>query len=48
MLKNKYISLAHGNGVRLMRDPTRGGLATVMHELVCTIDFGINLYQKNT
>ena len=38
--------LLNYSGLRFMRDPTRGGLATVMHELVRTIDFGINLYQK--
>ena len=32
-MQDTHISLAHGNGGRFMRDPTRGGLATVCHEI---------------
>ena len=34
-------------GVRFMRDPTRGGLATVMHELVDDTGFSISLDESN-
>ncbi len=33
------------DGLRFMRDPTRGGLATVCHELVRTTPFGIRIRQ---
>lgn len=39
--------LTFGNGVRFMRDPTRGGLATVMAELADHKDFGIHLFEEN-
>lgn len=32
-------------GLRFMRDPTRGGLASVMHELRLATGFGVNLQQ---
>ena len=34
-------------GVRFMRDPTRGGLATVCHELIRTTGMGIRIMQAN-
>ncbi len=34
-------------GLRFMRDPTRGGLATVCHELLRTTQMGIRLQQAN-
>lgn len=30
-------------GLRFMRDPTRGGLATVMHDIVRTVHYGVRL-----
>jgi hydrogenase expression/formation protein HypE len=33
-------------GLRFMRDPTRGGLATVMHEIACATGLGILLDEK--
>lgn len=38
-------ALADINGLRFMRDPTRGGLATVCHELSRTTRMGIRLLQ---
>ena len=38
-------ALAGIKGLRFMRDPTRGGLATVCHELVRTTPFGIRIRQ---
>jgi len=35
------------NGLRFMRDPTRGGLATVMHEIAHETGFNIRLTQDN-
>jgi hydrogenase expression/formation protein HypE len=34
-------------GVRFLRDPTRGGLATVAQEISTATGFGIRLYEKN-
>ena len=34
-------------GLRLMRDPTRGGLATVCHELLKTTGMGIRIRQAD-
>lgn len=33
------------NGVRVMRDPTRGGVATALNELIAGSGFGIMLYE---
>jgi len=33
-------------GLRFMRDPTRGGVATVMHEIVRATGFGVRLYEN--
>ncbi|MBK9218453.1 MAG: hydrogenase expression/formation protein HypE [Uliginosibacterium sp.] len=33
-------------GLRFMRDPTRGGLATVMHEIACATGLGVLLDEK--
>ncbi|HEY6923514.1 MAG TPA: hydrogenase expression/formation protein HypE [Steroidobacteraceae bacterium] len=33
-------------GLRFMRDPTRGGLATVMHEIAAGTGLGITLYEE--
>lgn len=33
-------------GIKFMRDPTRGGLATVLNELVSEKDFGIKIYEN--
>lgn len=38
-------ALAGINGLRFMRDPTRGGLATVCHELLRTTGMGIRIQQ---
>jgi hydrogenase expression/formation protein HypE len=35
------------DGLRFMRDPTRGGLATVCHELLRTTGMGIRIMQAN-
>ncbi len=32
-------------GLRFMRDPTRGGLATVMHEIAAATGFGVRLHE---
>ena len=40
-------ALAEINGLRFMRDPTRGGLATVCPELVRTTPFGIRIRQAD-
>ena len=37
--------LAGIDGLRFMRDPTRGGLATVCHELLRTTQMGIRIHQ---
>ncbi len=34
-------------GLRFMRDPTRGGLATVTHEIARATNLGIRLFQNN-
>jgi hydrogenase expression/formation protein HypE len=34
-------------GLRFMRDPTRGGLATVMHEIVQVSGLGVRLHETN-
>jgi hydrogenase expression/formation protein HypE len=36
-----------GEDVHFLRDPTRGGVATVMNEVAGQTDLGINLVQKN-
>jgi len=35
------------NGVKFMRDPTRGGLATTLNEIAMIGDFGICIEEKN-
>ena len=40
-------ALSGVDGVRFMRDPTRGGLATVCHELVHTTGMGIRVMQAD-
>ena len=40
-------SLLPLNGLRFMRDPTRGGLASVCHEIARTIEKDIQLYQAD-
>jgi hydrogenase expression/formation protein HypE len=37
------LALAQFSGLRFMRDPTRGGLATVAHEIVHATKFGVLL-----
>ena len=37
------LELARCKGLRFMRDPTRGGLATVMHEIVQATGLGVHL-----
>lgn len=36
-----------GGGIRLFRDPTRGGVATVLHEIADKAGFGIDLNEKD-
>ncbi len=36
-----------GSGVKFMRDPTRGGLATTLNEVVSGMDFGIVVNEEN-
>ena len=36
-----------GLGVKLMRDPTRGGVATVLNEIAGQTNFGIDIHEKN-
>jgi hydrogenase expression/formation protein HypE len=40
-------ALSGMHGVRFMRDPTRGGLATVCHELLRSTNMGIRIDQAN-
>jgi len=40
-------ALSGMDGVRFMRDPTRGGLATVCHELLRSTNMGIRIDQAN-
>ena len=40
-------ALSGMDGVRFMRDPTRGGLATVCHELMRSTNMGIRIDQAN-
>lgn len=35
------------SGIKFMRDPTRGGLATTLNELVDGMDFGVSIYEKD-
>ena len=37
------LALARSKGLRFMRDPTRGGIATVMHEIVQATGLGVHL-----
>jgi hydrogenase expression/formation protein HypE len=39
------LALRHVHGLRFMRDPTRGGLATVMHEIARVRKVGVRLQQ---
>lgn len=39
-------SLRHISGVRFMRDPTRGGLATVAHEIAIATGLGLHLNES--
>ena len=36
-----------GEDIHLLRDPTRGGLATVLNEIAADAKFGIDISQKN-
>ncbi len=36
-----------GNGIHLLKDPTRGGVATVLNEIARDAKLGINIHQKN-
>jgi hydrogenase expression/formation protein HypE len=40
-------ALSGMDGVRFMRDPTRGGLATVCHELVRSTEMGVRIHQAD-
>jgi hydrogenase expression/formation protein HypE len=40
-------SIIYLKGLRFMRDPTRGGLATVTHEIARATNLGIRLFQNN-
>lgn len=35
------------NGISVMRDPTRGGLATTLNEIALSSDLGIEIYEKD-
>ncbi|KFF19060.1 hydrogenase expression/formation protein HypE [Flavobacterium hydatis] len=37
----------HGNKIHFLRDATRGGLASVLHEIVTESNFGMNLLDEN-
>lgn len=39
--------IASGTNIKFMRDPTRGGLATTLNEIVNTQKYGIVIYEKN-
>lgn len=36
-----------GNKIHFLRDATRGGLASVLHEITTEINFGISLFEEN-
>jgi len=36
-----------GSSIHLMRDPTRGGVATVLHEIAHQTNLGVDLFEKN-
>ncbi len=38
--------LDHSTGVKFMRDPTRGGVATVLNELAAKIKLGISIHEE--
>jgi len=38
--------LSSSNGVKFMRDPTRGGLASVLNEIVSNMRYGIRIYEE--
>ncbi len=40
-------SMLNLSELRFMRDPTRGGLATVVHEIARATNFGVRLHQEN-
>lgn len=46
---NELVStmLSACDGITAMRDPTRGGLATVLKEIAMDISLGINVYEEN-
>lgn len=37
----------HGEHIHLLRDPTRGGVATVLNEIARDINMGIDIFEKN-
>jgi hydrogenase expression/formation protein HypE len=39
--------LLNFSGLRFMRDPTRGGLATVLHEIASATNYGVSLNQDD-
>ena len=39
--------LKQTTGIKIMRDPTRGGVATVLNEFVENQNFGIRIFEKN-
>ncbi len=47
MIEHTHISLAHDNGGRFMRDPTRGGLGSVMQEIHQVSQLGVLLEQDS-
>lgn len=46
-LKEKADLAMRFDGLRILRDPTRGGLATTCIELIEKTDFGLDLYEKD-
>ena len=45
-LKDKAMKAMAYNSLRILRDPTRGGVATTCMELIEKSDFGMELYES--
>lgn len=45
-LKNLAMKLIKAPGIKLMRDPTRGGIATTLNEIVMDLPLGIEIYEE--
>jgi hydrogenase expression/formation protein HypE len=47
-LSDLIASIIQGSkNIKFMRDPTRGGIATVLNEIVSGMDFGVEIFEKD-